>query len=336
MIKVLEDYHLRCKDNFCIGTHNGIFHADEVIATSILNILYEGEKDVEVLRTRDLDLLYSVTDIIIDVGGGFYDHHQKGGNGQRENGVKYASAGLIWRDFGIKTIHKLTDGLTDAKLTLKSKEKIFKMIDNDIIQNIDKEDNGQNQVVHPFQFIKQFLPEWYDLSANVDKNFESCVNICSEILTRIIKGYISNELARKEIESRLNSFYYRSGDILFINSQTMPWLESVIDYNNKNEDTPIDFVVFEYPAGGYALQCVPPSIEDSFSQRVPLPKNWAGETTDLPVISGVRTATFCHGGRFFARAKELSDIVIMCNLAREEYNKEIGNIPVRKKSNQNK
>ena len=328
MIKVLDDYRLRYRGDLCIGTHNGIFHADEVIAISILNILYDGKPDVEILRTRDLDLLYSVTDIIIDVGGGMYDHHQKGGNGQRENGVKYASSGLIWRDFGIKVINKLSNG----KLTLKSESKIFNMIDNDIIQNIDKEDNGQNQVVHPFQFIKQFLPEWHDLSANVDKNFESCVNICSEILSRIIKGYISNELARKEIESRLNSFYYRSGDILFINSQTMPWLESVIDYNNKNEDTPINFVVFEYPDGGYALQCVPPSIEDSFSQRVSLPKSWAGETTDLPIVSGVKTATFCHSGRFFARAKELSDIVIMCNLATEEYNKQVEKDPIRSKN----
>lgn len=328
MIKVISDLSLAGENSICLGTHNGIFHADEVIAISIINIINDGINDIEVIRSRDLDLLYYNTDIMIDIGGGEYDHHQKGGNGQRYNGVKYASAGLIWRDAGINAINRLAND----KLDIESVNKIFNMIDNDIIQNIDKEDNGQNQVVHQFQFIKQFLPEWHDSSANVDKNFEDCVNITSEILSRIIKGYISNELARIEIESRLNSSIYRRRDVLFINSQTMPWLESIIDYNNKNEDTPINFVVFEYPSGGYALQCVPPSIEDSFSQRVPLPKSWAGETTDLPIVSGVKTATFCHNGRFFARAKDLFGVVMMCFLATDEYNKEIETDLIRKKT----
>lgn len=328
MIKVLnKSYSNEGNNDLRVGTHNGIFHCDEVIAISILSILYSGIKNVEVLRSRDLELLKNNTNIMIDIGGGKFDHHQKGGNGERENGVQYASAGLVWRDFGKQVIERLASGYLNAN----SIEKVFNMVDNDIIQNIDKEDNGQNKVFHQFQFIKQFLPEWYDLTGDVDKNFESCANISSEILCRIIKGYISNELARSEIESRLNSTNYHRGDILFINSQTMPWLESVIDYNNKNEDNPVNFVVFEYPAGGYALQCVPPSVEDSFSQRVSLPKSWAGETTDLPIISGVKTATFCHSGRFFARANELFDIVMMCNLATEEYNKRIKTDFVRKR-----
>lgn len=317
MIKVLRGLCSRGNDTLCIGTHNGIFHCDEVIAVSILNILFDGRKNVEVIRSRNIEFLNNTTDFMIDVGGGKFDHHQKGGNGKRENGVEYASAGLIWREFGKQVVEILSEG----NLKRDSIEKIFNMIDNDIIQNIDREDNGQNQVIHQFQFIKQFLPDWYDSLADSDKNFEDCANITSEILRKIIKGYISNELAKCEIQYRLNSPKYHQGDVLFINAQTMPWLESVIDYNNNNEDNAVNFVVFPYPDGGYALQCVPPSMEDTFSQRISLPNNWAGETTDLANISGVDSATFCHRGKFFARAQNFTDIIKMCNLATEEYYK---------------
>ena len=230
MIKILKAPFIKSNNSLCVGTHNGIFHCDEVIAVSILNVLFDGRKNVEVIRTRNLELLNKETEIMVDVGGGKFDHHQKGGNGKRENGVEYASAGLIWREFGKQVIELLAEG----NLKNDSIEKIFNMIDNDIIQSIDKEDNGQNQVVHQFQFIKQFLPDWYDLLSDSDKNFEECANITSEILKKTIKGYISNELAKCEIECRLNSSSYHIGDVLCINAQTMPWLESVINYNSNN------------------------------------------------------------------------------------------------------
>ena len=76
--------------------------------------------------------------------------------------------------------------------------------------------------------------------------------------------------------------------------------------------------MFPYPAGGYALQCVPPSKENIFSQRIPLPEDWAGQTTRLPEISGFSSAIFCHNGRFFARALEYNDIIKMCQVATEK------------------
>ena len=54
-------------------------------------------------------------------------------------------------------------------------------------------------------------------------------------------------------------------------------------------------------------------------QRIQLPAEWAGEAENLPEISGVPSATFCHNGRFFARAKEYADIMRMCKLATERH-----------------
>lgn len=102
---------------------------------------------------------------------------------------------------------------------------------------------------------------------------------------------------------------------MLIPSQTINWTEIIIKYNLLNSASPIDFVIFPYPAGGYALQCVPPSLENKFGQRTKLPNTWSGETTQLSRITGVKSATFCHKGCFFARTNELNDAIKLCMIA---------------------
>lgn len=64
-----------------IGTHDGKFHCDEVLACAMLKLLPEY-KDAIVKRSRDPVILDSC-DIVVDVGGVFdptihrYDHHQR-------------------------------------------------------------------------------------------------------------------------------------------------------------------------------------------------------------------------------------------------------------------
>ncbi|VDH93711.1 Hypothetical predicted protein [Mytilus galloprovincialis] len=64
-----------------IGTHNGSFHCDEVLACFLLKQL-PTYKDAEIIRTRDQKVL-DTCDIVVDVGGIFdpsknrFDHHQK-------------------------------------------------------------------------------------------------------------------------------------------------------------------------------------------------------------------------------------------------------------------
>lgn len=83
-------------------THSGTFHADEVMATAIIAEM-TGKEELRVYRTNRMDDVYPSPDsIVYDIGHGQYDHHQKGGNGCRENGVPYSSCGLIWRDFGMR------------------------------------------------------------------------------------------------------------------------------------------------------------------------------------------------------------------------------------------
>jgi len=102
-----------------VATHPGNFHADDVFAVAVLELVHGS---LEVVRTRDADA-QAAADVRVDVGGrhdpasGDFDHHQKGGAGERENGIRYASFGLVWREYGErlnrfgKHLLFLTDGV---------------------------------------------------------------------------------------------------------------------------------------------------------------------------------------------------------------------------------
>ena len=109
MIKVLKRPYDDKNITLRVGTHNGIFHCDEMIAICLINIIFNNIKDIEVIRSRNLKLLNKYTHLLIDIGGGKYDHHQIGGNGERKNGIKYASSGLVWKDFGKDIIKLLSE-----------------------------------------------------------------------------------------------------------------------------------------------------------------------------------------------------------------------------------
>ncbi|CAH8570778.1 unnamed protein product [Dicrocoelium dendriticum] len=103
-----------------IGTHNGTFHADEVLACAMLRILPEYT-NASIVRTRDLSELSSCS-IVVDVGGIFdpqthrYDHHQRGFDltfksfyNAAKWDIKLSSAGLIYVHFGHRILANITN-----------------------------------------------------------------------------------------------------------------------------------------------------------------------------------------------------------------------------------
>ena len=64
-----------------IGTHNGTFHCDEVLACFMLKTLDEY-KNAQIVRTRDqsvLDTCHTVVDVgaVFDAEKRRFDHHQR-------------------------------------------------------------------------------------------------------------------------------------------------------------------------------------------------------------------------------------------------------------------
>ncbi len=306
IIGVGENSNTKCAMNF--GTHNGIFHCDEVVGIATLEIAHMNT-DVYVVRTRNLDELNKL-DIVIDIGGGMLDHHMAGFNVCRLTGEKYASAGLVWRKFAEEAIKNV---ITKEGISIDDDEikEIKEQIDREVIIPVDTEDNGEKISSHTFSFISKFIPSWLE-TPNYDEAFSRVEAIVFGILKEIIKDKVVQVATKKELQKRYDCV---NDGILEIPVQTMPWLQDVVKYN-ESHDYRVKFIIFPYPAGGWAAQSVPPSIEKKFEQLVSFPKKWAGgNEKTLPEISGIQDAIFCHNGCFFIRAKTKESIIEMCRIA---------------------
>ena len=139
-------------------THAGKFHADDVFATALLQIL---RPDIKI--TRGFVVPDDFDGIVYDVGFGMFDHHQEPRE-CRPNGVPYAALGLLWRVLG--------PGLVG--------ERQARLIDENFIQPLDLNDNTgeQNSLCDAIGF---FNPVW-DSKEDQDTCFFKAVAVAKQIL----------------------------------------------------------------------------------------------------------------------------------------------------------
>lgn len=285
-----------------VGTHNGRFHADEVMSTALLKELY----DVEVVRSRDPDVL-SRLDLIYDVGEGEFDHHQPDGR-SRENGTPYAACGLIWERFGREIVRSF-----DGSLAEPEADRIFREIDRRLIEGIDAADNGIRtfRTIIPTlsisNAISKFNPTW-DSPVSEDSAFEEAVRMASSVFRNVMKQILSVERAREYVRSA-----YASRDVreLLMLDRNYPWNELVYDVDRDNE---LLYVI--YPDNGrYMLQTVRRRNGRSPEGKL-LPASWAGKRDgELAAVTGVQDAVFCHSHRFIAGAGSPEGIMRLAELA---------------------
>ena len=144
-------------------------------------------------------------------------------------------------------------------------DSIFKLFDNLFISLVDCEDNGISTKNHCFSFISSFLPLWFNSNVeSFNSQFNKALLTTIAILEEELKTIISKVIAKNTISSNWNNSNYFKSGILEIPSQTIDWLETVININASIENRQINFVIFPYPNGGWAAQCVPPSLEEKF------------------------------------------------------------------------
>lgn len=284
-------------------THDNIFHADDVFATAVL-LMVLGDSNVKIIRTRDKDVIDSA-DYVIDVGGTYdekrnrFDHHQKGGAGKRDNGIGYSSFGLVWKKFGEK--------LSGSKI-------VADFIDKKIVQAVDALDNRKNIYktnffgLHPQTLnsvISSFWPTW--LQGFDDSHFNAAVDFAKGFVSREIKRVIAIEKARKIIEE---AYKKTKNKKILVLDKDYPHEDILSEYKN------VLFVV--KPRGGRDRWIVEALRDDplSFDSRKMFPKEWAGKGwSEMPKITGIKDALFCHKERFVAVAKSKEGAIKLAKLA---------------------
>lgn len=283
-------------------THSGVFHADEVMGTVILSKVFEN-----FTLCRTFKVTENIKDdvIVFDIGEGRFDHHQKGGNGCRENGVPYSSAGLIWKEFGLEICSKTADS-----------KAVWQAIDRELIQGIDAQDNGSlpdlDYPARPLSVsmaIRSFNPTW-DYKGDTDEAFLMAVNFAEQIFDNCFTKAVATAKAKALVEEAICK---TTGPVMVLD-EYLPWLD-FLPHNKEAND--ILFVVFPSLRGGWNWQCVPGS-NGRFSNRKSVPEIWKGLRDEAyQKVTGVKTATFCHPGGFIGGAETLEDAIELARIAAE-------------------
>lgn len=289
-----------------IGTHDGVFHADEVMACAILLRLYPT---ATVVRTRDPQRL-AECDILVDVGGVYddekrrYDHHQRGFDKKRDSGVKYSSAGLVWFHYGMV--------LYDERLPYAGA--LWETVDHNFISAIDATDNGQRLHNEPGLVPAQTLSglisslnaTWLEESPGY--GFERAVEIAGTFLERAI----AQATARFEAQKWVAEALLKAHDGYLVLHKYMPWQEVVCSPFTRQD---VFYVLFPSDDGTWKVQGIP-KTPGGFEVRKPLPEAWAGLLEDaLGGATGVPDAVFCHNQRFICGAKTLAGAEKLVKLA---------------------
>ena len=283
----------------CI-THSGTFHADEIFATLILSRILP---EITLIRVPEIIEEPGENVLVYDIGAGKYDHHQFGGNGERENGIKYAAAGLIWKEFGRNLLENYN---------VEDIDYVWNYIDKNLIQFIDSNDNGQlpklqadYRNVHLAYIIGLFNSKW-DEEVDNDENFMRALEIANTIFEEFLSDTFSKMKAKKIVDKAIEE----SKDGIVILEKYVPWKEFIVNSENEKAKD-INFVVFPSKRGGYNVYAVPIEI-GSFENRKSLPQSWRGKRDEeLQRVTGVKTARFCHNAGFICSCETIEDAIAL-------------------------
>jgi uncharacterized UPF0160 family protein len=308
-----------------IATHSGKFHADDVWAVAVLDMVFPG---ADIVRSRDAARI-EAADFAVDVGGiwnpqtGRFDHHQKDFEGARTSGVGYASAGLVWKEYGARCVSLIAHQHLGQALTDTQAQEIAWAIDGDLVQYLDMADNGAARNA-PGGYglsavISGFNPNWMEEAAAGNPaaaealrltRFRRAMAFIADIIVNNVKYRVGAMLAAAQV---LAGERLEGGRLLFLANSALPWTTLV-----RREMPEVLFVISHNLAEDrYMLHTVPAAAE-GFEAKRDLPAPWGGLRDEaLQKVSGVADAQFCHKGLFIAAAKSYAGALALARQALE-------------------
>ncbi|CAL8355256.1 unnamed protein product [Gadus morhua 'NCC'] len=306
-----------------IGTHNGTFHCDEVLACFILRQLPEY-KDAEIIRTRDPAEL-AKCDIVVDVGGEFdpkkhlYDHHQRTFGesfhslcAEKPWVTKLSSAGLVYVHFGRRLLAQLT-GLGEGDRQL---EVLFDKLYESFVEEVDGVDNGISQCDGEVRYavgstlssrVGHLNPRWNSKSQDTEEGFKKAMKLVGGELLDRLDFYQNSWLpARVVVEEAIKERHQAdpSGEVVILSQGGCPWKEHLFALEEELKvDTPIKFLLYPDQNRQWRVQCVPAGLS-TFKNRLSLLEEWRGiRDQALSDLSGIEGCIFVHASGFIGGNK---------------------------------
>lgn len=318
-----------------IGTHDGIFHCDEVLACFMLQQL-PAYADATILRTRNDDKL-AQCDIVVDVGAVFdrsadrFDHHQRTfvdtfstlrpEFGENRFNIRLSSAGLIYTYFGEAVIQRiLTEqcGLPEP-ISADLLRNIYLKVYESLIQEIDGIDNGVPMFAGEPAYrigsdlssrVASFNASWTEDETKFDAMaaFGRAQQLVGTEFVDKVRYYATSwwparEIVAAAVERR--HAVHPSGAILEL-ERFCPWKDHLYQLEQEQPETLAGqprYVLMENKPGDFRVIAVPLNPK-SFVCRKFLHKAWRGvRDADLEKVSGVPGATFVHASGFIGGAR---------------------------------
>ncbi|XP_077430517.1 MYG1 exonuclease isoform X2 [Vanacampus margaritifer] len=306
-----------------IGTHNGTFHCDEVLACFFLRQLPEY-KDAEIVRTRDPSRLAGC-DIVVDVGGEFdpqrqrFDHHQRTFsetfNSLRPDKpwvTKLSSAGLIYLHFG----RQLLAQLMQLKEDDKQLEILYDKLYENFVEEVDAVDNGISQCEGEARYaisttlsarVGHLNPRWNSKSQDTEEGFKKALALVGDEFLDRLDFYKSSWLPARQVVAEAVNERYKvdpSGQVMEFSQGGCPWKEHLFALEKELQvETPIKYVLYCDQNGQWRVQCVPAGL-NTFQSRLPLLEEWRGIRDDeLSKLSGIEGCVFVHASGFIGGNK---------------------------------
>ncbi len=283
-------------------THSTNFHPDDVFSTMFMSKITENPV---VCRTNN-PTNAKENAIIYDVGFGKFDHHGVDAK-MRDNGIKYCSFGLLWKEFGKEYLKTIDPVDLDA---------LWKVIDEKLVMQIDAIDNGIfPEIKADFHLsdldkIIDLFNEAWDEEVDNDDQFMKAVNFAEIIFDRLI----FKEKARLRANIIVEEQIAKSKDNILMLEKHMPYEEALWHSTNpKAKD--IKVIIFPSKRGGYSIK--PRTIsEDSKDLAYNFSKEFLGlHDEELAKVSKIPTARFVHSSGFLACSNTLEDAILLAKNA---------------------
>jgi len=317
-----------------IGTHDGTFHCDEVLACWMLKQLPRYQ-DAKIIRTRDTAKLSHCT-VVVDVGGVYdaeklrFDHHQRTFDGTMKSianlkwETKLSSAGLVYLHMGKEVIAQLTElPIEDIAV-----QRLFDKIYERLIEEVDAVDNGVNQFDGTPRFhvttqlgsrVGGLNPPWNVVNPDIRAAFDKAMEMVgSEFIDRLNYYKDSWLPARKLVDEAIadRNNVDASGEIIVFKHSGCPWKEHLFDIEEELNITPnIKFVLYQDNNHNWRVQCVPESI-GSFGNRVGLCTSWRGLRDEtLSKTANIDNCIFVHAAGFIGGNKSYEGALQMAIVA---------------------
>ena len=283
-------------------THDGSFHSDDLFAIATLSILLD--ENIEIIRNRDSQII-AKADYVVDVGGqyngiNFFDHHQKGGAGIRQEGeykygvgIPFASFGLVWKAYGEK---------------ICGNKEVAELIDKKIVCPIDAIDNGVDiakpifKDIYPFgadQVFLNHLPAWNETNEEINSIFKNQVREVAKFLRREIEVIKADIIGKNLI---LKDYDNSNDKKIIILEKAFP--RYLYQKTLSGLIEPIYVVMPSGHTNRWKAEAITKD-SDTLESRKLFPESWRGlsnDNSELKEITGVSDAVFCHKNGFLVMA----------------------------------